>query len=577
MARFFPPHPRHCSKHATLPNAGPGGSLRTLAYGSPSIPRLVVSLMLMLMASAGMQAQIPFIQPPPFDAERVALDDQLRAKAGDLPLYARYLPLMASSDEAGYWSEQDGERIWRLGIASPGALAMEFLLDRVQVPPGACMRFVSADGTDLARAYPVHLPGGIAETSTPLVHADSCILEYREPIDGALRGRFRVAWVGHAYRDVGRSTDDLSCYVNTACLPEAEGWEEAIRSTVRISVVVAQGSGWCSGTLVNNVREDCEPYILSAYHCGRTSTTAHFNQYKFYFNFEYANCGGGSYNTSQFVNGAQLKAYSDDYAPQYQGLGGSDFMLMRLHQDIPDTFNPFWAGWDATNLMTITGGGVSIHHPTGSPKRISTFTQNATTGHPMASSGLMTHYKVRWASTTHGRGVTENGSSGGGMFRQLTEYGPVLVGTLTGSSAGMTCANSSGTSYFGKIAYHWTNNPNTSDLKLKAWLDPDNTGILRIKGSAAPCGSNTGVEGVAGKPALHVFPTPTQGLINVETDAQGHTAFQLTDAVGRMIRTGFLIGPHTVLDLADLPNGGYFLYILDQRSGRHSTPLIIAR
>src|SRR5690606_40676317 len=125
-----------------------------------------------------------------------------------------------------------------------------------------------------------------------------------------------------------------------------------------------------------NVRQDCAPYILTAWHCGRTSTTAHFNQYKFYFNFQYAQCAGGAYSTAQYMTGAQLKAYSDDYAPQYQGLGGSDFMLLRTNAPVPDAFAPYWAGWDAQCIATVTADGVCIPHPSCQPQRYSILTQS---------------------------------------------------------------------------------------------------------------------------------------------------------------------------------------------------------
>lgn len=533
---------------------------------------LLLPLFIQAQAPIG---SIPVFRPAAFDAAAVAAEDAQRELEGELPLYSRNLPLGISSSQ-GAWHQEGDERVCRMAIASPGALAMELMLEEVEVPEGARLRVIDRAGHELHGFVAMALPGGVREHSTPLVEGDAWVLEYREPI-AAVQGRFAVAQAGHAYRDVREGSErEGPCHVNVACQPESNGWEGPIRATVRISVVTAQGNGWCTGTLVNNVRQDCAPYILTAWHCGRTSTAAQFNQYKFYFNFQYAQCVGGAYSTAQYMTGAQLKAYSDDYAPQYQGLGGSDFMLLRTNAPVPDAFAPYWAGWDAQSIATVTADGVCIHHPSSAPKRISSFTQTVTTGHPMASSGLMSHYRVKWASTQNGFGVTEIGSSGAGMFTPHATLGPLLVGTLTGSSSGMSCTNNTGTSYFGKMSYHWTNNPNAAHVKLKPWLDPDNSGTLAVGGSADPCGAAVGV---AERPAEDrepaLFPNPATGQVSIETGAPGTTAYMLTDIAGQVMRTGEWTGPKGTIDLAGLASGGYLVRLLLADRNGPSTHLLI--
>lgn len=511
----------------------------------------------------------------PFDAVATAVDDAQRAAAGELDLYARTLDLGIDTRHDGLWSIEGADRVWRVGVVSRGARALELLMEDVQVPVGASLGFIDGAGNSLARPMPLELPAGIEACSTPMVFADSLVLEYREPADGPQEGHFRIPGLAHAYRYVDDMLRERTCHVNVACTPESVGWENAITATVRISVVTPQGNGWCSGTLVNNVRQDCAPYILSAFHCGRTSTSSQFAQYKFYFNFQYATCTGGAYSTAQFVTGAQKVAYSDDYDPQYQGLGGSDFLLLRTNVDIPSSFDPYWAGWDATAISTVTADGVCIHHPTGAPKRISSFTQSLTTGHPMTSSGLMTHYKVHWAPTQNGFGVTEVGSSGSGLFKPHA-VGPVLIGTLTGSSSGLDCTNNTGTSYFGKMSYHWTNNPNTANLKLKRWLDPDDTGTLVLGGSAHPCTGPAAVTDAGSAASLGVFPNPADDRLFLRAEGPGTFTYQVTDAEGRSIRTGRMAGPNASIDVAGLPHGLYLLRVSDAGRGPVCTPFIVA-
>lgn len=521
-------------------------------------------------------AGLPIHRTEAFDAVAVAADDARREADGELRLYARSLALNISSTGDAVWSFGDGERICHLAVASPGAKAMELLIEQMIVPPGARMRVLAMDGTERYAFFDVELPEGVREYSTPLVSGDAWILEYREPHDAPFQGAFTAPWLNHAYRDVVESDQrEGTCHVNVACVPESLGWEDEIDATVRISVVTPQGSGWCSGTLINNVRQDCAPYILTAWHCGRTSTTAQYNQYKFYFNFQYATCAGGAYSTSQVMTGAQLKAFSDDYAPQYQGVGGSDFMLLRTNAaEVPTSFDPYWAGWDARNIASVSEDGVCIHHPTGAPKRISTYTQTLTTGHPMSSSGLMTHYKLKWAPTQNGHGVTENGSSGSGVFKPHVTAGPVLIGTLTGSSSGSNCTNNTGTNYFGKMSYHWTNNPNTAQQKLNAWLDPDGTNTLVLAGSRSPCTEPTAVEERVG-PAIALYPNPATDRLYIDGAGTFPLDWTIFDTAGRRASSGRTIGG-AAISLNSLAPGLYILQLNDFQERSIRAPFMVA-
>jgi len=540
----------------------------------PALLRIRSTALAALLCAA-VSAQTPYVQAPHFDAQAVAQDDEQRALAGDLPLYGRLMPIDAIPATSGSWAEEGRDRVWRVGITSPGALAVECFLDQAVLPPGASFQMTSPSGRPIGDRVHPDLAADVHEFSTALVPGDSLILEYREPVNADFQGTFRIAQIGHAYRDVEfDASREGTCHVNVACHPESDGWEGPIRATVRISVVVSQGTGWCSGTLVNNVRQDCAPYILSAWHCGRTSTTAQFNQYKFYFNFQYATCTGGSYSTAQYVTGSQLKAYSDDYAPEYQGLGGSDFMLLRTNATIPSSFQPYWAGWDATNISSVTADGVCIHHPTGAPKRISSYAQTLVTGHPMASSGLMSHYKVVWAQTEHGWGITEVGSSGSGLFKQISGTGPVLIGTNTGSSSGMSCSNHSGYAYFGKMSYHWTNNPNAANIKLKPWLDPDNTGTLVLAGSDQPCAAASAIGETALRGQTLLYPNPATDRVFLS--GMGPVHYQITDLAGHILRRGKANEEPAGIDLAGLACGLYILTAITDQGVMARQPFTIA-
>jgi hypothetical protein len=147
-------------------------------------------------------------------------------------------------------------------------------------------------------------------------------------------------------------------------------------------------------------------------------------------------------------------------------------------------FSAYWNGWNANT--TATTGGVGIHHPSGDIKKISTFS-GSTISAGWNGNGLSSHWRQSWSSNSNGHGVTEGGSSGSPLFNNSQGY---IIGTLTGGSS--SCNSPTSPDYYGKMSYHWTSNGTANNLRLKPWLDPTNSGVLTLAGSANPCSSSTG-------------------------------------------------------------------------------------
>ncbi len=109
--------------------------------------------------------------------------------------------------------------------------------------------------------------------STTLLPGDEIIIEYYEPKEANKEGKLAIHELGYAYRwvngieDAGRDFDGSgSCEVNVNCA-EGNNFQDQKNSVVRILVQSNTGQGWCSGALINNARNDCTPYLLSAQHC----------------------------------------------------------------------------------------------------------------------------------------------------------------------------------------------------------------------------------------------------------------------------------------------------------------------
>ncbi|MFV0468135.1 MAG: T9SS type A sorting domain-containing protein, partial [Dysgonomonas sp.] len=85
----------------------------------------------------------------------------------------------------------------------------------------------------------------------------------------------------------------------------------------------------------------------------------------------------------------------------------------------------------------------------------------------------------RWDATTTAHSVTAGGSSGSPIFNKEG----LIVGTLTGGNSYCSQTQDGGPDsedYYGKMSYHWNNSKGAK--QMKDYLDPDNTGILKLVG-----------------------------------------------------------------------------------------------
>ncbi len=267
--------------------------------------------------------------------------------------------------------------------------------------------------------------------------------------------------------------DAGDCEVHINC-SEGDNWQKQKRGVARIILKQGSYTYLCSGTLVNNTKLDGKPYFLTANHCGQTATSADYAQWLFYFNYEAEGCEKPPVEPSYNVlNGSKLLARSVSNIST-----ASDFKLLLLDDNPPDNFNPYFNGWSRS--ADASPSGVSIHHPQGDLKMISTYTQ------PLASSQYTSniddpdglYWRVYWSETENGHGVTEGGSSGSPIFNDEG----LVVGSLTGG--GSSCDFLTSPDFYGKFNVSWQPNGSTDSTRiLSYWLDPLNLGVVSLQGS----------------------------------------------------------------------------------------------
>jgi hypothetical protein len=359
---------------------------------------------------------------------------------------------------------QDGSFSWFLKINVPDASFLGIVFSGFELDEGDKLFIYDETESKYLGAF-THQNNSFSKLlSTHILEANTLIIEFhRQKANGLKLPMLKIDEMMYILSDqwLIESPEKSSgeCNVNINCI-EGNLWQKQKRGVARI--LLRAGNSWfnCSGSLINNTERDGTPYFLTADHCGTTSSEEDLQVWQFYFNYEYVECTNniGTAPLNMMITGAQIvsKAPIKD---------GTDFKLLLLNQPPETDWNPYYNGW--TRSARDPEFGVCIHHPSGDAKKISTYTT------PLVSSTftggmIFGYWRVNWAETVSGHGVTEGGSSGSPIF----ENNGLITGTLTGGGA--SCGNPTLPDYYGKFYMHWEENGETDDLQLRPWLDPLN-------------------------------------------------------------------------------------------------------
>jgi lysyl endopeptidase len=403
-------------------------------------------------------AEIPSIELPTPDVDTLRVEDQAR---NDWPLrYGAPLPTAIDSDSFGVWeiSEDGSYDVWRIALVSKGAYSLGLTFSRFDLDPGAMVFLYDADRKNVLGAYTEanEQPNGMFAIQP--FPGDTVIVEYMTPAGPGLRApTLEIGEVVHDYRDVLGVLHELAhddagdpiptkggCGTIPINCPEGANYQDIKRSVVRTLV----GGSLCSGSILNNTAQNFIPYMLTANHCGNMTNGI------FTFGYEFATCGGGGASGSKTLSGSVKLAGSSTY----------DSQLYRLNQNIPQSYAPYFAGWDRAGS---TGSpAVSIGHSGGDPKVI------AIDGNGAGSAG--TDWQVTWSA-----GYITGGHSGGPLFNAAKRViGPACC--VNHFSCGTQ------TAWYGKLAGFWTAG------SLAQWLDPLASGASNVNGAdpMVNCGSS---------------------------------------------------------------------------------------
>jgi hypothetical protein len=421
---------------------------------------------------ASLNSEIPIVTMSAFDINQLLAQDEYESQFKDIPpRFGNPIPVNFGYTNSGEKRIlPDGSKIWRLKIKSAGAISINLIFDKFDIPPGASFFVYNEGKKQLLGAYTEQNNSFDGKFSTTPVVGDIITLEYNAPSYLKQDPMINISVVVHAYKNIfnflRKLTDDYgesgACNRNVIC-SEGDPYRNQIRSGVML--LTSSNSRFCSGSLVNNTRFDGTPYVLTANHCWDASS----NTWIVMFNYQSPACpnGSGDGPTNMTISGTSLMA-KNSY---------SDFCLIKLNSKPPSSYNVYYNGWSHSNVPPT--GGFCVHHPSCDVKKISfsTTPYTPTSYNSPTVPGDSTHWHVNWASipSTGLTPITEGGSSGSPIFDQYKR----VVGQLHGGPSSCTASDKS--DYYGKFSTSW-NYGTTSATRLRDWLDSLNTGVMFIEG-----------------------------------------------------------------------------------------------
>ena len=370
-----------------------------------------------------------------------------------------------SAKTYGNWQEtNDGGLLWQITIESEGAYAIGLEYANIFIPEGGQLHVFSPDYSTVYGAYTSINNIQERRFSTPLLPGDIAVVEYYQPPGTTQKFSITITEIIHDYRDIMNFSGngrDWECGVNVICETD-QAYQGAINSVAFLDM----GGFICSGAMVNNVRQDLTPYFLTAWHCVDGDNPSTF---RFYFNKMASSCENTWGSAGPYAFSSDLVAHSDgiSHAPGSDSPGG-DWALLLIDDDIEESWEVFYAGWDMTeNYPNISCG---VHHPGGTPKKINYDDDTAYGAWWDNASHGLTHWQVNWDE-----GGSEGGSSGSPIFNERFQ----IVGVLTGGAG--ECGEG-WPDLYGKINLGWNWEMETN-RRLIDWLDPDYTGTLVLDGT----------------------------------------------------------------------------------------------
>jgi hypothetical protein len=450
-------------------------------------------------------------------------------------------------------SLEDGGMLYRMAVKSEGALAVSLYFKDVYIPNGAEIFVYDPDLEEVYGSYNSENNSESGFFNTEMIKGEEIVLEFYEPKSVVGEGRMTLKEVFHVFdkpftnEEKGYGDSDF-CEIDVKCA-EGFGKENQRDAVVRLLIKQGEYGVWCTGSLINNTRMDKTPYLITADHCGNESSTSDMNEWRFYFDYQTNEC----FNTTEEPELKTLIGCEKIAASSNANTLGSDFFLVLLKEEVPEEYNPYFLGWNREE--TPSSEGFCIHHPQGDIKKISTFLNPAISANYNSNGISNGFWQVTWGVTVNGHGVTEPGSSGSPLF----DEDGYLVGTLTGGGA--SCSSQTSPDFYGKFSVHWEDNGSNEDEQLAPWLDPDNTGQMKLAGVYLSLDELDSEE-----KGFSLIPNPAREFVEIRFEEyMQNVQVDLIHVNGQVLHT-YYFSDSSSINISSLPKGIYLIRVTHDKN-----------
>lgn len=416
------------------------------------------------LSKADLLPEAPLYALPALDTKKLLREDE----AIQANRFAAPVPLDIDINTYGNWTSlTDGTQVWQLRIQVAKAKGLLLFYEDFNLPPNSRLFVYSPKTKQVLGAYTAESQSRSDRFMTGIINGDELIVEYQTTADN-FNSPFHIWRVDAVYKDNGPEKSLLNfgfgtsseCQDNVAC-EIGEEWQLERNAVARIIVTVEEGTGYCSGTVMNNTAGDGRLLFLSAFHC-MDGFTPEYDLWRFDFYYDADECEN-PLDEPEFrsVLGCDSLA----------GRRAVDFLLLDIHTETTIGMEFHYMGWDRSGIPPDSSA--LLHHPRGDIKKISLAKTPATiwTNSIQWNNGITTppnhHYRVPYTD-----GIIEVGSSGAALL----DPNHRVVGQLHGDAGINNCDDAVG--YFGRLFMAWEGA--NEAFRLKDWLDPLGTDTMFI-------------------------------------------------------------------------------------------------
>lgn len=461
--------------------------------------------------------QIPTQAFEALDLHQIAIEDAESEAGGKPPRFAIAHAVSITARDAGSWEQHGDRSVWRYRVSAASAASLNFGFTHYRLPASAQLYVYDIGHRQVVGPYGAEHNEPHQQLWTPIIASDDVIIELdvasaqRSAVEltlgrinqgyrgfGTTRANYRQPPVAQSAASGKSCSPDQAtsgaCNMDVACLGADDPWNRPRRSAGMLSM---NGSGFCSGSLVNNTAHDGRMLFITADHCSLTPGNS--PSVVVYWNYESPTCRtpGSSASGIPVAPDPNLSNSGATFLASTGVL--ADTALVELDTPANPAFHLHWEGWDrsatAASCMqdrqhpaSTVGLCASIHHPNGDEKRITFVARDLVSGSYYAGTDL--HWHAYWdptppilpnipspQPTSLLPGVTEPGSSGSPLFNASQR----LVGVLTGGPSFCGATGEDLSDYYGKLAAAWDGG-GTPTTRMKDYLDPLGIAPMSIDG-----------------------------------------------------------------------------------------------